>query len=167
MILPFELSHNDNNPLDLVEELCEGKGWTFTRHDDSGLAVTLPGQKCKLEVNMEWQDEFSALLVACSVPVEISEKNDALAVDALATINENLWLGHFDLSHKGKFPTFRHTLLLRMIPAGIAVDLVADVLDLAIAECNRFYNTFQMAEAGDARLHDDLQAAVFETVGEA
>lgn len=167
MILPFELAHNDNNPLDLVEEFCEGKGWTFTRHDDNALGVTLPGQKAKLEVNMEWQEEFSALLVACSVPIEISEQNDALAVDALATINENMWLGHFDLSHKGKFPTFRHTLLLRMIPAGIAVDLVADVLDLAVAECNRFYNTFLMAEAGDTRLHDDLHAAVFETVGEA
>ena len=61
----------------------------------------------------------------------------------------------------------KDTLLLRMIPTGIAIDLVADILDIAGAECNRFYTTFQLAQAGDVRLHDDLSAAVFETIGEA
>lgn len=164
---PFELSHDENNPIDMVEELAEAKKWAFARYDDITLNIALPGQKAKFDISMEWQEEFSALLIACSLPLTISETNYEMAAQAMEQINQNLWLGHFDLSNKGKHPTFRHTLLLRMIPTGIAVDIIADVLDIAMAECNRFYTTFQLAQAGDVRLHDDLSAAVFETIGEA
>jgi hypothetical protein len=167
MGVPFELSHDNNNPVDMVEELAETKGWEFSRHDDCSIDLSLPGQKAKLSVGIEWQDEFSSLLIACSLPIEIAAANYEMAVQAIEKINQNLWLGHFDLSNQNKFPTFRHTLLLRMIPTGIAIDLIADVFDIAIAECNRFYTTFQLAQAGDVRLHDDLSAAVFETIGEA
>ncbi len=163
----FELSHDDNNPVDMVEELAVSKSWAFSRHDDCTLNIAIPGQKTKFDVSLEWQEEFSALLIACSLPLEISPANYEMAVQALEKINQNLWLGHFDLSNHNKFPTFRHTLLLRMIPVGIAIDLVADIFDIAAAECNRFYTTFQLAQAGDVRLHDDLSAAVFETIGEA
>lgn len=166
--VPFELSHGDNSPLDLLEDLAEGKGWAFSRVDANTLDLDLPGQKATIEAAIEWQEEFSALVIACSLPMDIAPAQHDMAAQALEKINQNLWLGHFDLSTQGKHPTFRHTLLLRMVPAGIAVDLVADALDLAIAECNRFYSTFQLAQAGDAtKLHDDLSAAVFETIGEA
>ncbi|MDE2335878.1 MAG: YbjN domain-containing protein [Alphaproteobacteria bacterium] len=164
---PFELAHDSNNPVDMVEELAETKGWEFVRHDDCTLDLSLPGQVANIGVSLEWQDEFSALLISCALPVKISAANYELAAVALEKINQNLWLGHFDLSHQDLLPTFRHTLLLRMIPTGIAIDLVADVLDIAVAECNRFHSTFRLAAAGDVRLHDDLSAAVFETVGEA
>ena len=164
---PFELAHDDNSPIDMVEEFAESKGWVFIRHDSDTMDIVLPGQKAKFDVAMEWQEEFSALLFACSLPIEISEANYEMAVQALEQINQNLWLGHFDLSNKNKYPTFRHTFLLRMIPSGIAIDLIADAFEIALAECNRFYSTFQLAQAGDVRIHDDLNAAVFETIGEA
>ncbi|MBI3440271.1 MAG: YbjN domain-containing protein [Proteobacteria bacterium] len=165
--IPFELSYEDNNPLDMVEELATTKGWSCVRSEEAVLTITLPGQKSTFELSMEWQEEFSALLIACSIPLEISEANYEIAVQALEKINQNLWLGHFDLSYKGKYPTFRHTLMLRVIPAGVAVDIIADIFEIATAECNRFYTTFRLAHEGDMRLHDDLNAAIFETIGEA
>ncbi len=164
---PYELMAESNNPLDLVEELVEARGWTFERTDDEFIMIDLPGLKAKYEVCMEWQEEFSSLLFACSLPIEIQPAQYEMAVKTIEQINQNLWLGHFDLSNKGKFPTMRHTFLFRMIPTGLAVDIVNDVLELAIAECNRFYTTFQMIQAGDVGLQDNLHAAVFETVGEA
>lgn len=165
--VPFELAHDDNSPLDMVEDLIEAKGWKCTRQDSDFLAVEMQGQTTSFEVCMEWQEEFSALLFACSMPIAISEKNYEMATQALEHINQNMWLGHFDLSHPASRPTFRHTLLLRMIPTGIAVDIINDLLDIALAECNRFYTTFQLIQSGDARLQDNLGAAVFETIGEA
>ena len=165
--VPYELAHDDGNPINMVEYLAENKSWKFSRHDDETISLILPGQKASFNVGMEWQEEFSALLFACSIPLEISEANYKMTAQALEQINQNLWLGHFDLSDKNKTPTFRHTILLRMIPVGIAIDIIADVFEIAIAECNRFYTTFQLAQAGDIRLHDDLNAAVFETIGEA
>lgn len=164
---PFELAHDDNNPLDMVEELAQSKGWNFTRTDEDFLVMTLPGQKGPLELWLEWQDEFSALLLSCAIPVEIADEQYEMACRTLEQINQNMWLGHFDLSNKGQSPTFRHTLLLRMIPSGIAIDTIHDVVDIAMAECNRFYTTFQLVQSGDVRLQDNLGAAVFDTVGEA
>lgn len=165
--VPFELSHDDNSPVNLIEEFAQSKGWQFNRVDDLLISIALPGNKTTFEANIEWQEEFCSLLIAVSLPIEIAEANHEMAIQAMEKMNQNMWLGHFDLSNRNKFPTFRHNLLLRMVPAGIGVDLVADVLDIAAAECNRFYNTFQLAQAGDVRLHDDLHAAVFETIGEA
>ena len=164
---PFELAHDDNNPLDMVEELARSKGWNFTRTDEDFIVMTLPGQHGPLEIWLEWQDEVSALLLSCSMPVEISDEHYEMACRTLEQINENLWLGHFDLSNKGLYPTFRHTVLLRMIPSGIAIDTIHDVVDIALAECNRFYTTFQLVQSGDVSLQDNLSAAVFDTVGEA
>jgi hypothetical protein len=165
---PFELSHDDNNPLDMVEELAESKGWKFTRTTDDFMVMSLPGERGPLEIWLEWQDEFSALLFNCTmVSVEISANQHEMAARALEQINQNLWLGHFDLSTKGLQPTFRHTMLLRMIPSGIAIDIVHDVIEIAQAECNRFHSTFQLVQAGDVRLQENLSAAVFETIGEA
>lgn len=166
--VPFELAHHDdNNPLDMIEELAVEKAWAYTRHDDATMSLTLPGQKDKYQVAMEWQEEFSALLIACTIPLEIPDAGYEMAVQAVEQINQNLWLGHFDFSDRNKYPCFRHTLLLRMVPVTVAADLAADALDLAVAECNRFYSTFRLAKDGDVRLQDDLDAAVFETIGEA
>ena len=165
---PFEMAeHDDNNPLDLAEDFVQGKGWTYTRDDSDMLVVKMPGQKTNFDVCMEWQEEFSALLFAVTLPVTISKEQLVSAAKTLDQVNQNIWLGHFDLSNRNTHPTFRHTMLLRMIPAGIAVDMIIDLMDIALAECNRFYPTFQMVQADDAGLQDNLHAAVFETVGEA
>lgn len=166
---PFDLAHDfdDNNPLDLVEELAEERGWTFTRTDDDLIIINAQGLKTKYEICMEWQEEFSAVLFACCLPLEIGAAQYEVVARTLEQINQNLWLGHFDLSNKGKHPTYRHTLLFRMIPSGLAADIISDVIEIALAECNRFYTTLQLAQAGDVRMQDNLNAAVFETIGEA
>ncbi len=168
MSMPYELAHEDNNPLDLIEEFATGKGWTVLREDDAYLLVKMPGQDATYDAAFEWQEEFSALLFTCTMPLKIDGRHYEAAVRALEQINQHLWLGHFDLSgDKEGAPVFRHTMLMRMIPSGIAVDLAADLADLAVAECNRFHSTFQMLQSGDVRLQDNLSAVVFETVGEA
>lgn len=160
-------AHGNSNPLDMIEELAANKGWRRARHDEDLMTVIVSGDTGEYEICMEWQDEFSALLFACSLPLEIGEANYEIAARTIEQINQNLWMGHFDLSNKNMFPTYRYTLLCRLIPAGIAVDIVSDILDIAVAECNRFYSTFQLVQAGDVRLQENLHAAVFETVGEA
>lgn len=164
---PFELTHEDSNPLDMVEDLAQEKGWRFMRAEENFLTISAKGTKGDFEICLEWQEEFSALLMACSVPVEISDAHYEAAVRTLESINQNMWLGHFDLSNKGRFPTFRHTLLFRMIPAGIAIDIINDALDIAVCECTRFHSTFQMLHTGDVQLQDNLQAIIFQPVGEA
>lgn len=167
---PFDYAPDigDNNPLEMVEELCDSKEWKYTRVDNDLLTLTIPGHKgVRYELCLEWQEEFSAVLFSCCIPLEIKDEQYEGACATIQEINENLWMGHFDLSHKGVFPTYRQTLLFRMIPSGIAVDIVQDTIEIAVAECDRFYTTFQLIQAGDTRLRENLSAAIFETVGEA
>jgi len=165
---PFDLSQDfDNNPLDIAEEIARERAWTFTRTDDDLIIINAPGLKTKYEICMEWQEEFSAVLFACCLPLEIGEAQYEVVARTMEKINQNLWMGHFDLSNKGKFPTYRQTLLFRMVPTEVAGDIIEDVIEIALAECNRFYTTLQFAQAGDVRLQDNLTAAVFETIGEA
>ncbi len=167
--VPFDLqNHEDSDVLDLIEDLAENRQWKCAREDDTFLTLTVPAQNGgTYDICMEWQDEFASVLFACSLPIEINDSNYETAARTLEQINQNLWLGHFDMSNKSKYPSFRYTFLFRLIPSQIAVEMVADVIDVAVAECNRFYSTFEMLKAGDVRLQENLSAAVFETVGEA
>lgn len=164
--MPFELSYEDNNPLDLIEELVNSKGWKVSESDGEFMVIEAKGDKTTYQMCVEWQEEFSALLFSCAMPVEITDATYETAIRTIEKANQNIWLGHFDLSHKNR-PTFRHTMMLRMIPAGIAVDIAQDLFNLAISECDRFYTTFQLIQAGDIAAVDNLKAVVFETVGEA
>lgn len=168
MNVPFEMHQEEGELLDLIEELAENRKWACVREDDAFLTLTVPGQNgIAYDICMEWQDEFASVLFACSLPLDITDANYEAAARTLEQINQNLWLGHFDLSNKNKYPAFRYTFLFRLIPAAIAAEMIADVIDVAVAECNRFHSTFHMLQTGDVRLQDNLTAAVFETVGEA
>jgi hypothetical protein len=168
MSAPFDIATDDDaNPLDLVEDFIESKGWTITRSEDDLMIAHVPGTKTKYEISMEWQEEFSALLFACTIPLDLGPAHYEAATRAMDKINQTLWLGHFDLSAKGKHPTFRHTFLFPMVPSGIAMEIVQSVIEIAIAECNRFYSSFLCVQAGDVALNDNLTAAVFQTIGEA
>ncbi len=165
---PFELPQDENNPLETFQEVAREQGWAIDpRSGSDNLTFTIKGKAASYTVHMEWQDEFAALLFACVMELDVLEKHRGHAAEVLAHINENLWLGHFDLSTEGSMPTFRHTMLLRGIPPVFAAELMADLTDLASAECDRFYPTLKMLSSGDIRTRDALSAAVFETVGEA
>ena len=165
---PFEISqYSENNPLDMVEDIAEEKEWQFSRSDDDRMKIVIDGLKSKIEVNIEWQEEYAAILLACSMPITITEENYEITAQAIEKINSSLWLGHFELMGDDMLPSFRHTLLLRAIPASLSSSMIEDVINIAISECDRFYTSFKLAQAGDILLHDGLNAVTFETVGEA
>ncbi len=164
----FELPQEENNPISAFEEIVNEQNWPIDpRSGENSLTFTVKGKVASYTIHMEWQEEFAALLFACVIEMDVNEKHKAHAAEVLAQLNENLWLGHFDLSTDGILPTFRHTMLLRGIPAQISAELMADLTDLATAECDRFHSTFKMLGSGDIRTRDTLSAAVFETIGEA
>lgn len=169
MNMMFEHAYHETSPLEMIIDLAESKGFACQRNDDESVDITVTGKHADLTLSMAWQEDYAALLVACYVPVEVTDATREATVKALDTINQNVWLGHFDLSGDGDMlcPTFRYTLLMNMVPAHVSMHLIADVVDVAIAECERFYPTFQQAQEGDIRLYDGLSAIVFETVGEA
>ena len=80
--------------------------------------------------------------------------------------NEKLWLGHFDLWSEEGLPVFRHAVLFR---EGIAAnaELIEDLVDIAVSECERFYPAFQFVIWGGKDPAEAITAALLETEGEA
>ena len=99
--------------------------------------------------------------LSCALEMKVPANKREQIYALLAMANEKLWLGHFDLWSEENLPVFRHALLLR---DGISVssELMEDLVDIAVTECERFYPAFQFviwggksaargADRGDAR----------------
>ena len=86
--------------------------------------------------------------------------------ELLSLINEKLWLGHFGLWQDEGLPMFRHALPLRGL-SGPSTELIEDLLDTALVECERFYPAFQYVIWGGKSPLDAIAAALVDTVGEA
>ena len=87
-------------------------------------------------------------------------------VALIALINEQLWVGHFDLWTKDGIVMFRHALLL----AGgveIAGRQCEALLDAALDTSERYFQAFQFVVWAGKSARESLDAAMFETAGEA
>jgi hypothetical protein len=140
------------NPLDLLEELANVQGWPHMRAADDEL-VTEPSRRwCAYRLHFIWQEDMQALHMHCGI--------------LLASINERLWLGHFEVAADDPNPTFRHTLLTRGHFAP-GPEQLEELVDVALDECDRYYPAFQFVLWGGQRADEAISAALLETVGEA
>ncbi|MBL1147259.1 MAG: hypothetical protein HND56_08960 [Pseudomonadota bacterium] len=167
---PFEFAYSGDslNPLDLLEELAHGRHWLSERVNENLMYIQAAGKNSQYKLQMEWDDEFNALQL--SVPLEdVRLKDEYLpaAAEIFMKINDTMWMGHFDLSSGENRPTFRHTSMLHTVPSPIAVEMIADITEIAITECDRFYMTFKMLASGDIRSQEAFSIAMFRTAGEA
>jgi hypothetical protein len=84
------------------------------------------------------------------------------------SINEKLWMGHFEVPSDTKIPAFRHTCLYRGMQRTSAADL-EDLVEIALAQCEKHYAAFYiLSHANDSRQINDqnLSLALMETIGE-
>ena len=84
----------------------------------------------------------------------------------IALINEQLWVGHFDLWTKDGMVMFRHALVLAggVEAAGRQCEAL---LDTALDTCERYFPAFQFVVWAGKAAREALDAAMFETSGEA
>lgn len=133
-----------SNPLDSVEELLNAQDWSFSRQTADELSVQVGGRRGQYRMTFIWQEEYSAMQFFCELDVSVPRTNRALAARAVQDINAKLWLGHFTISAEAGVPSFRHTSLFRGWTHTSGAEHVEDLVDIAIAECDRHYNVFSM-----------------------
>ncbi len=155
-----------HTPLDLLEELVDANPWPFDRTRDTEMMVQFCGQWCDYQLFFSWVEDMSAMHFTCVTDMRVPDRKRAPIHELLAVINAKVWLGHFDLSGQGGVPVFRHTVLLRGA-RGASVEQLEDLVDIALTECERFYPAFQFVVWGGKSPPDAIEAALFETVGEA
>ena len=155
-----------HNPLDVVEEIVATNEWPFDRTSDDELVAEITGRWCDYRLFFLWRDDVSALHFTCAFDARVPPARRREVHELLALVNEKLWIGHFDVSSDEGMPMFRHTIPLRGL-TGASSELLEDVVDAAVTECERFFPAFQFVIWGGKPAGEALAAALFETVGEA
>ncbi len=154
------------NPIDVLEELVGANDWSFTRYGDCELMLEVCGRWTGYQMYFLWQHDMGALFFSCQLDLRVPAAKRPEVNELLVTVNEDLWIGHFDLVSDGASPMYRHTMPLRGA-AGVSVEQLEDLIDAAVVECERFYPALHLVVWGGRTIADALVVARMDTVGRA
>ncbi len=162
----FDVISRTEHPLDVLERLAASQDWAFDRDDDDELSVTVGGSWAEYHVAFTWVPEVEALHIACGFDLKVPERRRNEIMTLVSLINEQLWLGHFDLWASESVVMYRHGLLL----AGGAEPTQGQcevLMTTALEACERYYQAFQFVLWAGKPAREALDAVLFETQGEA
>ena len=152
------------NPMDMIEEAVGAKEWVFDRRCDTELAVEAPGTWCDYGMFFAWSEELNALHFSCALDMRVQAKLMPQIYELLAKLNERLWMGHFAIWVEEGIPMFRHTVRLN---DRVDTEAIGELMELAMAECERYYPAFQFVIWGGRTAEDAIASSLLDTVGEA
>jgi hypothetical protein len=154
------------HPLDVVEQLAAQAGWSFEREQDDEICISVAGGWSDYHISFSWLPEHEALHIGCAFDVKAPERRRGELAKLIALMNEQLWVGHFGHWEQENVMLFRHAILL---PGGQQPDAAQCEAGLraAIDACERYYQAVQFVLWSGRNAKEALDAALFETAGEA
>jgi len=154
------------NPLHVVEEVAVIRDWSFERSGEDEVSILVRGEYTDYQVSFTWMPEIESLHIACTFDMKIPECRKAEAQRLIALINEQLWIGHFDLWMQSGLIMFREALILAGGAAATTEQCEA-LLAAATDACERHYPAFQFVVWAGKSAREAIDAVMFETQGEA
>ena len=154
------------HPVDTIERLAALHDWAFERDGADEISISVKGSWADYHVAFTWLEDMEALHLACAFDLKVPERRKTELLKLIAAINEQLWVGHFDLWSKENVVMFRHALVLS---GGLEPNArqCESLLNIATEACERHYQGFQFVVWAGKKAEDALAAIMFETVGEA
>ena len=158
---------DDAAPIDMLEAYYAAHGWEHERHDDEIIA-TVKGSWASYELRALWREEDSVLQFLCFPDIKVTDDRRATVYEAIGLVNEQLWIGHFELWSSSGILLFRHAAMIDGGDDRVLSLTAAELLvESAIEECERFYPVFQFVLWGGKSPAEAIAAAMVETQGEA
>ncbi|MGQ0446616.1 MAG: YbjN domain-containing protein [Beijerinckiaceae bacterium] len=147
--LQLDLDRADN-PLDFIEKFAAHNRWSFNREEEDEISISVAGGWSEYNIAFTWLAEMEALHVACAFDLKAPAARLVELASLVSLINEQLWIGHFDIWPGDGVIMFRHAILLAG-GAELNGDQCQTVLASAVRTCERYYQAFQfVAWAGKA-----------------
>lgn len=113
-----------------------------------------------------YRHELPALLFTLGFDLQAPKSRHPEAVKLAGLINENLWLGHFDVWSDDGTIIFRHAMPM-IGREEISIGEVQAMLAAALDAADRFQPAFHFLILAGMSAEDAAQAALFEVSGEA
>jgi hypothetical protein len=155
-----------SNPLAVVEDIASDNNWAFERSGEDEVTIVTKGQWTDYQLSFTWMSEIEALHLACAFDMKIPPARRPEVQRLVAAINEQLWIGHFDLwTHTGMI-MYRQALVLpnRMTASTAQCEIMVDG---ALHACERYFPAFQFVVWAGKSAQEAMNAAMFDTEGEA
>ncbi len=153
------------NPVDTIEHIAALNDWAFDRSGDNEITISVAGGWTDYHISFTWMDEIEALHLACAFDLKVPDNRRREVVDLITRINEQMWIGHFDLWAQEGVVIFRHSLPLAGAEA--SARQCETLLDAAIDSCERYFQAFQFVVWAGKRADEAVESALFETAGQA
>jgi hypothetical protein len=152
--------------LDVVERLAAGNDWSFERASEDEINILINGRWTDYQVSFTWMGALEALHLACAFDLKVPDRRRSEVQQLIAQMNEQMWVGHFDLWPNDGMVMFRHALVLA---GGVEAsgEQCQSVLATALEACERYFPAFQFVLWAGKPAREALDAALFETSGEA
>jgi hypothetical protein len=154
------------NPLEVVEHMAGSNNWPFERAGEDEIALLVTGRWTHYQVSFTWMTNIEVLHLACAFDMKIPEPRLSDVQQLIALINEQMWIGHFDLWMQNGAIMFRHALVLS---GGVAASdrQCEAMLGTALDSCERYYPAFQFVVWAGKSAREAMDSVMFETSGEA
>ena len=155
-----------NNPLAAVEDIAASNDLSFERSGDDEIVMLSKGTWTDYQLSFTWMNEIEALHLACAFELKVPSARRAEVQRLMAMINEQMWIGHFDIwTHTGTV-MYRQALLL---PGGLNATTAQceSMLIGALHACERYYPALQFVVWAGKSAEEAMQSAMFDTAGEA
>jgi hypothetical protein len=154
------------NPVETVEHVAAAHGWSFARASEDELTLVISGLWADYQASFTWMGDLEVLHLACAIDLKFPERRRADMTELVSMINEELWVGHFDVWANDGLVMFRHALVLTggAAPSGPQCEFL---LATAVDACERYYQAFQYLLWAGKSPREAINTALFETRGEA
>jgi hypothetical protein len=164
-LIDFEVERQAN-PVDTIERIAAINDWAFERSGDDEITVSVGGGWCDYHVSFSWMEDLEAIHLACAFDLKVTDARKQEVIRLLSLVNEQMWIGHFDLWGSEGVVMYRQTLLLSG-GAEANGQQVESLMSTAIESCERYYQAFQFVVWAGKTATEALDSVLFETAGEA
>ncbi|MHA6719898.1 type III secretion system chaperone family protein [Sphingomonas sp. RS6] len=167
MLDEAEFERDAAAPIDMLESYYAAHGWSFQREDDE-IVVKVKGSWTQYELRGIWREDDGVLQFLAFPDIRVPDERRGLLYETVGLVNEQLWIGHFELWSSSGILLYRHaTLIDGEEGAALTLPQTELLVESAIDECERFYPVFQFVLWGGKSPADALASALIETQGEA
>ncbi|MBV7256720.1 YbjN domain-containing protein [Pacificimonas sp. WHA3] len=156
-------------PLDMLAHYFEAHGWGFERLGDDEIVAKVEGSWTTYQLRALWREEERVLQLIAFPDIRVPQEKRGILYETLSLINEQMWLGHFEMWSSDGTLACRHGALLEEGDGegGISLAQTETLVEAAIDECERYYPVFQFVLWGDKSPAQALKSALIDTAGEA
>lgn len=154
------------HPVDIIEHIAAINDWSFERQDADEISISVRGGWSDYHVSFNWMEGLESLHIASAFDLKVPEPRRHEVRTLIGLINEQMWIGHFDMWSNEGVVIFRNSHLLTG-GAAVSPNQCEALLRSATEACDQYYQAFQFVVWAGKSAAEALSQVMFETVGEA